>query len=117
MTGSAAAVTGLWIVAPLINIITKFWTGSFIDYRSKRKIMMVMYWLRALLICTIPFAPSISVIYGVLVLLSVANSFPTPASTTYVTMVNSKEKRKRFNSMRSFTSSGAFILGPAMAVR
>ncbi|WP_289890758.1 hypothetical protein [Virgibacillus pantothenticus] len=37
LTGSAAAVAGLWIIAPLVNIITKFWTGSFIDYRSKRK--------------------------------------------------------------------------------
>lgn len=114
MTGSAVAVAGLWIVAPLTNIITKFWTGSFIDYRSKRKIMLVTYWIRALLICIIPFAPNISVIYGVLVLLSVANSFFTPASTTYVTMIIPKEKRKRFNSIRSFTSSSAFIIGPAI---
>src|SRR5690625_5311454 len=38
LTGSAAAVAGLWIVSPLTNIVTKFWTGSFIDYRSKRKV-------------------------------------------------------------------------------
>jgi len=114
MTGSAAAVAGLWIVARLTNIITKYWTGSFIDYKSKRKMMMVTYWLRALLICTSPFAPSISFIYAVLVLLSVANSFFTSASTTYVTMVISKDIRKRFSSIRSFTRSGAFILGSAI---
>jgi len=39
--------------------------------------MMVAYWIRGLLICTIPFAPSIPFIYGVLVLLSVANSLLT----------------------------------------
>jgi len=42
-TGSAAAVAGLWIIGPLTNIVTKFWTGSFIDYRSKRSVMMITY--------------------------------------------------------------------------
>lgn len=40
LTGSAAAVAGLWIIGPLTNIVTKFWTGSFIDYRSKRRVMI-----------------------------------------------------------------------------
>ncbi|OIJ12885.1 hypothetical protein BKP35_09980 [Anaerobacillus arseniciselenatis] len=33
---------------------------------------------------------------------------------TYVTMLVPKPKRKRFNAIRSFTSSGAFIVGPAV---
>lgn len=114
ITGSAAAVAGLWIIGPLINVLTKFWTGSFIEYRSKRKILILTYIMRALFIVMIPFAPNMPVIYGILVILSVANSFFVPASMTYVTMIVSKEKRKRFNSMRSFTSSGAFIMGPAV---
>jgi MFS family permease len=114
LTGSAAAVAGLWIIGPLTNIVTKFWTGSFIDYRSKRKVMMVTYIIRAVFICLIPFAPNMIVIYGILVILSVANAFFSPSSTTYVAILIPKEMRKRFNSIHSFTSSGAFIIGPAI---
>ncbi len=114
LTGSAAAVAGLWIIAPLTNIVTKLWTGSFIDYRSKRRVMMVTYLIRAVFISMIPLAPNMVVIYGILVVLSVANAFFNPSSMTYVTIIVPKEKRKRFNSIRSFTSSGAFIIGPAV---
>lgn len=113
LTGSAAAVAGLWIIGPLTNIVTKFWTGSFIDYRSKRKIMMVTYVIRAVFICMIPLVPNMAIIYGILVVLSVANAFFTPSSMTYATIIVPKEKRKRFNSIRSFATSGAFIVGPA----
>lgn len=114
LTGSAAAVAGLWVIGPSINIITKFWTGSFIDYRSKRKVMIVTYILRAIFICFIPIAPNLFVIYAILVILSIANAFFTPSSITYVAMLVPKQKRKRFNSIRSFMTSGAFIIGPAI---
>ncbi|GAK14404.1 MFS transporter [Geomicrobium sp. JCM 19039] len=114
LTGSAAAVAGLWIIGPLTNIVTKFWTGSFIDYRSKKNIMLVTYVLRALFIFMIPLAPNMVVIYGVLVILSVAQAFHTPASMTYIAMTVPKEKRKRFNAIRSFCDSSAFIIGPAL---
>ncbi|MGB6407561.1 MAG: MFS transporter, partial [Planococcus donghaensis] len=114
MTGSAAAVAGLWVISPLTNIVTKFWTGSFIDYRSKKKIVMVTYMLRAVFIALISFASSLFVVYALLVLLSIAKAFFGPASMTYITMLVPPEKRKRFNSLRSFTSSGAFIIGPAI---
>lgn len=114
MTGSAAAVAGLWVIGPLTNIVTKFWTGSFIDYRSKKKIVLVTYILRAVFIALIPFAQTLLAVYAILILLSVAKAFFGPASMTYVTMLVTPQKRKRFNSLRSFTSSGAFIIGPAI---
>ncbi|MFS0593217.1 MFS transporter [Cytobacillus horneckiae] len=113
-SGSAAAVAGLWIIAPLINILTKVWTGSFIDYRSKKKIIILTYFLRAIFIMAIPFAPNLLVIYTILIFLSIAQSFFSPASMTYTTMIVPEIKRKRFNSIRSVTSSGAFIIGPAV---
>jgi len=114
MTGSAAAVAGLWIVGPIVNILTKFWTGSFIDYRSKKAIIISTYLLRAGFIALIPFAPNVFVVYIFLVFLSIAKSFFGPSSVTYIAMLVPKPKRKRFNSIRSFTSSGAFIIGPAI---
>ncbi|MFC5734428.1 MFS transporter [Cytobacillus gottheilii] len=114
LTGSAAAVAALWIVGPLTNIVTKFWTGSFIDYRSKRKLMIVTHLVRAAFICLIPVATNMVVIYGILVVLSVAKAFFNPSSITYITILIPIEKRKRFNSIQSFASSGAFIIGPAI---
>ncbi|UJF26690.1 MFS transporter [Planococcus sp. 107-1] len=114
MTGSAAAVAGLWIIGPIVNILTKFWTGSFIDYRSKKKVIIATYLLRAGFLAVIPFASNIIGIYVILVFLSIAKSFFGPSSTTYTTMLVPKIKRKRFNSIRSVTSSGAFIIGPAI---
>lgn len=113
--GSAAAVAGLWVISPIINIITKLWTGSFIDYRSKKKIVMITYVLRALLIVTMFFATNITSLYLILIVVSVGQSFFVPASITYTTMIVPYEKRKRFNTFRSVTSSSAFIIGPAIA--
>lgn len=114
LTGSAAAVAGLWIIGPVVNILTKLWTGSFIDFRSKKKVIIASYLLRAGFIAMIPLAPSIVGIYVILVFLSIAKSFFGPASTTYTAMLVPREKRKRFNAIRSVTSSGAFIIGPAI---
>ncbi|WP_361920352.1 MFS transporter, partial [Streptomyces sp. NPDC046876] len=105
---------GLWIIGPIVNILTKFWTGSFIDYRSKKKVIIAIYLLRAGFIALIPYAPNIVDIYVILVFLSIAKSFFGPSSTTYTTMLVPKLMRKRFNSIRSVTSSGAFIIGPAI---
>ncbi|MBY7144917.1 MFS transporter [Virgibacillus sp. NKC19-3] len=114
MTGSAAAVAGLWIIGPIVNILTKFWTGSFIDYRSKRKIMILTYLARAFFIFFIPFVPNIVFVYLILIFLSIAKAFFTPSSTTYITQLIPRHMRKRYNSMQSFTTSGAFIIGPAI---
>lgn len=113
--GSAAAVAGMWMISPIINMMTKLWTGSFIDYRSKKKIVMITYVLRALLIVTMFFATNITYLYLILIALSVAQSFFVPASVTYTTMIVPFEKRKKFNTFRSVTSSSAFIIGPAIA--
>ncbi|UTR07282.1 MFS transporter [Alkalihalobacillus sp. LMS6] len=114
LTGSATAVAALWIIGPLVNIFTKLWTGSFIDYRSKRLIMMTTYLIRAVGIAMIAFAPNLFFIYFLLIVLSFAQSFFFPASITYTTMLVPVELRKRFNAIRSFTSSSAFIIGPAI---
>src|SRR5699024_4551012 len=58
--------------------------------------------------------PNMMAIYGNLVVLIVAKAFFNPSSMTYVAMLVPKEKRKRFNAIRSFASSGAFIIGPAI---
>ncbi|WP_330949421.1 MFS transporter [Virgibacillus sp. MG-45] len=115
MTGSATAVAGLWIIGPFVNVVTKFWTGSFIDYRSKRKIMMITYIARGVFIFCIPFSSNIMMVYFVLICISIAKAFFVPSSMTYTTQLVPKKLRKRYNSIHALTSSGAFIIGPAVA--
>lgn len=115
LTGSAAAVAGLWIIGPIASVCTKFWSGSIIDRLNLRRIMIGTDIIRALLVATIPFADSIWFIYACLFLLSFSKAFFEPAAITYITYVVPGSERKRFNSFRSLITSSAFLIGPAIS--
>ncbi|WP_153462168.1 MULTISPECIES: MFS transporter [Sediminibacillus] len=115
LTGSAAAVAGLWIMGPVASILTKFWSGSLIDRMNKRRLMILTDVFRALLVAVIPFIATVWLIYFCLFFLSVAKAFFEPTSVSYITGVIPKQQRKRFNSFRSLVTSGAFLVGPAIA--
>jgi MFS family permease len=115
LTGSAAAVAGIFIIRPLAVLITNTWSGSVIDRVNKRKLMITVDIIRGALIMTLPFISSLWVIYSVLLLTNIAGSFFGPSSSVYITKLVPSENRKRFNSFMSMTSSGAFLLGPAIA--
>ena len=115
LTNSAAAVAGLWIMGPIASILTKFWSGSLIDRMNKRNLMIAADIFRALLVAVIPFLTSIWLIYFCLFFLSVAKAFFEPTSMTYITKLIPQDQRKKFNSFRSLVTSGAFLVGPAIA--
>src|SRR5690606_27891219 len=87
MTGSAAAVAGLWVIGPLTNIVTKFWTGSSIDYRSKKNMVMLTSAACALFIAFTPFAPKLLAVYAILAAPLIAKFFVGPASMTHFSML------------------------------
>ncbi|MFD2445398.1 MFS transporter [Bacillus sp. CGMCC 1.16607] len=115
LTGSAAAVAGLFIIRPIAVLLTNMWSGSVIDRVNKRKLMIMVDVIRGILIFTIPFISSLWAIYSVMLLVNIAGSFFGPSSQVYITKLVPSENRKRFNSIMSMTSSGAFLLGPAIA--
>jgi MFS family permease len=115
LTGSAAAVAGIFIIRPLAVLITNTWSGSVIDRVNKRKLMITVDIIRGVLVMTLPFISSLWVIYSILLLTNIAGSFFGPSSSVYITKLVPSENRKRFNSFMSMTSSGAFLLGPAIA--
>ncbi|MCM3706541.1 MULTISPECIES: MFS transporter [Cytobacillus] len=115
MTKSAAAVAGLWIIGPITSVLTNSWSGGMIDRKNKKSIMIWTDVARALGVALIPFLGSISFIYAVLFLNSIAKALFMPASATYITKLVPIESRKRFNSINSLVTSGAFIVGPAIA--
>lgn len=115
LTGSAAAVAGLYVIRPIAILITNTWSGSVIDRANKRKLMIGVDVVRGLLVFFIPFIDSLWVIYFILLLINIAGAFFGPSSSVYITKLIPASDRKRFNSLMSMTSSGAFLLGPAIA--
>jgi MFS family permease len=115
LTGSAAAVAGLWIIGPIASMLTKFWSGSIIDRLNIRRIMIGTDIIRAILVAVIPFFGSIWLIYVCLFFLSVSKAFFEPATLTYITNIVPEKGRKQFNSFRSLITSSAFLIGPAIS--
>jgi hypothetical protein len=115
LTGSAAAVAGLFIMRPIAILITNTWSGSVIDRVNKRKLMIFIDIVRGLLVLLIPFIEKLWLIYLILLLTNMVGAFFGPSSSVYITKLVPSENRKRFNSIMSMTSSGAFLLGPAIA--
>ncbi|MGR3762986.1 MFS transporter [Rossellomorea sp. NS-SX7] len=115
LTGSAAAVAGLWIIGPVASMVTKFWSGSVIDRFNLRRIMIGTDIIRAIFVATIPFLSSIWLIYVCLFILAVSKAFFEPAAISYITSIVPEKGRKQFNSFRSMITSSAFLIGPAIS--
>ena len=114
MTGSPAAVAGLWIIAPLASILTKFWSGSIVDRYDQRQLMILTDVIRAVLVALLPLLSDLWMIYSCLLLVSMASSIFHPASQAYIVRLIPEEDRKQFNAFQGLTSSGAFLVGPAI---
>jgi len=115
ITGSAAAVAGLFIIRPIALLLTNFWSGSIIDRVDKRKLMITIDIARGILVFCLPFIESLWFIYSLLLLINMIGAFFGPSSSVYITKLVPKENRKRFNSIMSLTTSGAFLIGPAIS--
>lgn len=115
LTGSAIAVSGLYIVRASSTLFASFWSGSLIDRLNKKYLMIVLNLFESLLIITLPFFSTLTWIYFMVFVITIASSMYHPTSMTYITKLIPPEQRKRFNSLRSFLDSGAFITGPAIA--
>ncbi len=115
MTGSPLAVSVLYIIKPLATLCTNFWAGSIIDRLNKRNLMVFFDIFRAIFIALLPFMSSISLIYLVVFIINMASSMFGPTSMTYITKLIPQEQRKRFNSLHSLVTSGAFLIGPSVA--
>ncbi|MCM3121842.1 MULTISPECIES: MFS transporter [unclassified Mesobacillus] len=115
ITGSAAAIAGLFIIRPLAILLTNTWAGSVIDRVNKRKLMIWIDIIRGIFIVAIPFFTSLFPIYIIMFLTNIAGAFFGPTSETYIAKLVPPEKRKRFNSIFSFATSGAMLVGPSVS--
>ncbi|MDO6654767.1 MFS transporter [Anaerobacillus sp. 1_MG-2023] len=114
-TGSALAVTGLYLLKPLATLFTNPWAGSLIDRVNKRWLMIWVNVAQALVMFILPQLSSLWTIYALVFLINMGSSVFHPTSMTYMTKLLPKERRIHFNSLRSLVDSGAFVIGPAIA--
>lgn len=62
ITGSAAALAGLFVIRPIAMLITNFWSGSIIDRVNIKKLMIIVDVIRGILLLIIPFTTSLWII-------------------------------------------------------
>lgn len=115
MTGSPLSIVILYTLGPLAALFTNSWSGSMIDRRSKRKLMIALDLIRAIIIAFIPFISTVWAIYLTAFMINIANAMFKPASMVYITRLIPEEHRKKFNALYSAVTSGAFLIGPAIA--
>ncbi|MCA0992108.1 MFS transporter [Pseudalkalibacillus hwajinpoensis] len=114
-TGSALAVTGLYLLKPLATLLTNGWSGSVVDRVNKRKFMMLLLLFQAIILSVVPFFTSLWWIYCLVLIVNMGHALYHPASIIYMTKLVPIHERKQFNSFRSLMDSGAFVIGPAIA--
>ena len=78
MTGSALAVSVLYILLPIAALCTNFWSGSFIDRLNKRNLMIFLDIIRALFIFFLPLIESLILIYVWVFIINIASSIFGP---------------------------------------
>ncbi|WP_442603642.1 MFS transporter [Paenibacillus sp. KN14-4R] len=115
MTESVLAVAALYILRPLASIFTNLWSGSLIDRLNKRNLMVFLDISRAILIAMLPLFSSLGYIFTLVLVINMASTIFGPTSMTYITKLIPTHQRQRFNSLNSLISSGAFLIGPAIA--
>lgn len=114
LTHSPAAVAGIYMVGPTARILSNFFAGSIIDRHEKRRLMILSDLARGLIVCVMPFANSIWLVYSLVFFANIAGSFFGPSSTYLITKLVKDEERQRFNAINSTLSSGSFMIGPAL---
>lgn len=114
LTHSPAAVAGIYVVGPIARILCSFFAGSIIDRSNKKQILIWTDIFRGIIVCIMPFISTIWLIYTLIFLANMANSFFGPSSTFMITKIVEEKDRQRFNAINSILSSGSFMIGPAL---
>lgn len=109
ITGSALAVSTLYIVRAAAAMLTNLWAGSLIDRLNKKHVMIGLNLIQAAVILWLAFSNSLLVIYVLVGITTAVGAAYEPTSMAYITKFLPEEKRKRFNSLRSLLDAGAFL--------
>lgn len=113
-THSPMAVSILWIIPALAQLVVSPWAGSITDRLDRRTVMIVTEFIRAALIAGMTVAAHVWILYLLLFLVNGVGAFFAASSAPYVTYLVPDTRRKRVNAIRGALQSGAVVVGPAV---
>lgn len=113
-TNSPQAVSILWIIPAVAQLIISPWAGSITDRRDKRLTMVFVEAIRAALIAAMAISSQLWCLYTALFLVNGVGTFFASASSPYVNYLVPNHRRKRVNAVMGTLQSGALIVGPAL---
>lgn len=115
LTGSAFAVSGLYLLIPLAMLVTNSWAGSVVDRVNIRTLLIVLNMLRATFVICIVFVTDVWMIYCLTFIMQMTASIYRTAEMVYITRLIPETEQQRFNGWRSIAESSGFVLGPTIA--
>lgn len=115
LSQSPAAVAGLYIVGPVTRIMCSFIVGTYIDRWNKKQIVIATDVIRGFLVCLMPFANELWLVYLLVACTNIASTLFGPSSTYLISTLVDDKHKLHFNSIHSTLSSGSFMIGPALA--
>lgn len=113
-THSPTAVSVLWIIPALAQLLVSPWAGSFTDRFEKRMTMMVTDSIRAVLIALMALTTNVLGLYVLLFLVNGVGTFFAAASSPYLTKLIPAARRKRVNAINGTLQTSAIVIGPAL---
>ncbi|MFX4300941.1 MFS transporter [Alicyclobacillus tolerans] len=114
ITHSPTAVSILWIIPALAQLMVSPWAGSITDRLNRRSVMIVTEFIRAALIAGMTISAHVWLLYLLLFFVNGVGSFFSASSAPYVTYLVPNHRRKRVNGIRGALQSGAIVVGPAV---
>ena len=114
-TGSAFAVSILYILLPISALLTSLWSGSVVDRINQRRLLVMLDVGRAGLVFSLTLIDSLFVLYALVFILNIGNTLFETSSLIYMTKLVPETSRQRFNALKNFIQSAGFILGPSIA--
>lgn len=114
-TGSAFAVSVLYILLPISALLTSLWSGSVVDRINQRRLLVMLDVGRAGLVFSLTLIDSLYVLYALVFILNIGNTLFETSSLIYMAKLVPENSRQRFNALKNFIQSAGFILGPSIA--
>lgn len=116
-TGSAIAVSLLWVTYALPAILIGPVASTFVDMLDKRKILMITNILQSItiLLLALSHMTTIFILYEVVFIYSLLNQFYVPAEASTIPSVLKKSDLTRGNGLTFITQQASLVLGFGVA--
>lgn len=109
--GKSSAVAAILVVKIIPALLLSSFTGVFVDYFDRRKIMITSDIVRLVLVLTLLTTNSLTAIYLVVFLMETASLFFWPARNALIPAISGKKDLPLANSLMYTTQQAAMVVG------